>query len=187
MNGQGFMRGALFALGASLLGSVLYSALSPLFGSGWVLRLLVALLGLGYGIFLLRHCGQRAGRLVVLAAWAALAGGVWLAQPPLVFHLLAQVAAVWLVRSLYFHDGVLSAVADLVLSGLALATGFWAADHTGSLFLGLWCFFLVQALFVYIPGLQGRWRDHPPAAPDDPFSRAHRAAEGAVRKLTTTY
>lgn len=186
MSKPGFLQGVLFALAASVIGSVLHTSLSPLFGPSWSVRLLIPLIGLGYLLFLLGRSGQRTGRLVTLSAWLSLAVGLWLLQPSLAFYLLAHLSALWLVRSLYYHAGILPALADLALNGLALATAFWAASHSHSLLLSLWCFFLIQALFVFIPSRFDS--SNKPAAPvDDPFARAHRAAEGAVRKLTTTH
>ncbi len=57
----------------------------------------------------------------------------------------------WLIRSLYFYDSVLSALVDLGLTGVALVTAIWAWLASNNLFLAFWCFFLVQALFVLIP------------------------------------
>jgi hypothetical protein len=80
---------------------------------------------------------------------------------------------------------------DAGLSGLALAAAVWAAISTGSLFLALWCFFLVQALFVAIPNRMSAPRNHgrraqkSASAVDDDFERAYRNAEAAVRRLAT--
>ena len=101
---------------------------------------------------------------------------------------MLHIGLIWLVRSLYFYASVVSALTDLGLSGLALAAAVWAVTHTGSLFLAIWCFFLVQALFVAIPhALSGKAAPgiQPAADRDDRFERAHRAAEAAVRKLSS--
>jgi len=51
---------------------------------------------------------------------------------------------------------------------------------TGSLFLAIWCFFLIAALFPVIPN--GAAQAH---AGDDsgPFDRAERSANAALRRL----
>ena len=41
---------------------------------------------------------------------------------------------------------------ELGLMGLSTFVALWVWLSTGSLFLSLWCFFLMQALFVFIPG-----------------------------------
>jgi len=180
-----FLEGVLVALVASVAGSVLHAATTFLGGTRgpW---LLVALLGLGYVLYLLRRSPVRAGRVAAFAAWGAVAGLLGLAAPSLAVYVVLHVAALWLLRSLFFHARPLAALADLALSGIALAAGLWAFAHTCSLLLGLWCFFLVQALFVAIPqgGMTRRVAAPPPA--DDRFETAHRAAEAAVRRLATS-
>jgi hypothetical protein len=56
-------------------------------------------------------------------------------------------------------------------------------------FLGIWCFFLVQALFVAIPKRINRKPGAVPAGHEsaDRFQHAYRAAETAVRKLSSSH
>ena len=66
------------------------------------------------------------------------------------------------------------------------ATAVATAGYTRSMFLTLWSFFLVQALFVFIPG--ARAAVAPGSAdidPEDAFAQAHRSAESALRRLAT--
>ena len=179
-----FLEGALVALAASLIGSVLHTAMTflGLTGAPW---LLVGSLGLGYALYLLWRSPVRFGRVAALAAWGAGAGLLGLAAPSLALYVGLQVAALWLLRSLFFHARPVAALADLVLSGGALAAGLWALAHTGSLLLGLWCFFLVQALFVLIPQGSAPRRVAGTLAAEDRFETAHRVAEAAVRRLVT--
>jgi len=73
------------------------------------------------------------------------------------------------------------------LNAFALAAAFWALQQSGSLVLTLWCFFLVQALFVFLIsgkpdsasgnlGLSANAND---------FQHAYHAAQTAVRKLSS--
>jgi hypothetical protein len=181
-----FFEGVGFALVASIGGSVAYAALSALAGGGQ-LRPVVTGVALGYVLYLLARAPGRAGRVTAVAAWCVAALGLWLAAPPLALFLLAHLGLIWLVRSLFYRSGVLPALADLALGVAALAAGVWAVVHSGSVLLGLWCFFLVQAAFVAIP--DGPWRlSRQDVAPqDDGFERAHRAAEAAVRRLSSIH
>jgi hypothetical protein len=111
---------------------------------------------------------------------ATIAG--WALLPFPVFVLL-QVGLVWLIRALYFHSGVLSALADLGLSVFALAAAAWALAG-GSWLLALWSFFLVQALFPWIPSLTPR-TDAPSRAHDDGFEEARELAEAALKRLAS--
>ena len=184
-----FLEGVAVALTASLLGSALYSVLSSAFPAGAVLRLLIAGIGLAYVLYLLSRSRERVGRVTVVAAWTLVTGVIWFIEPPLLPYVLVQLGFIWLTRSLYFYSSVLPALADLGLHGLGLASAIWAAGQTGSVFLSLWCFFLVQALFVAIPARLNRRNRETPAGPEneDRFQRAHRTAEAAVRKLSSIH
>lgn len=182
-----FLDGVVVALAAGLLGSLAYAVLVPALPSGPVLRLLVAGIALGYLFYLLRRSPERVGRISVVAAWGLAAAAIWLLKLPLPLYLTLHLGLVWLVRSLYFYSSVLSALADLGLSGLSLAAALWAAGHSHSLFLGIWSLFLVQALFAFIPASLQRGNAAAPAPERDRFERAHRAAESALRKLSTIH
>jgi hypothetical protein len=95
-----------------------------------------------------------------------------------------HVGIVWIVRSLYHYSGLLPAVLDLGVSLLGVAFASWAAQRSGSAGLAFWCFFLVQAFHVLIPPTlteRGRIEN----AADDAFGRAQRAAESALRRLSS--
>jgi len=184
-----FFEGVAVALATSLLGSALYSVLSSAFPAGTVLRLLIAGIGLAYVLYLLSRSRERVGRVTVVVGWTLVTGVIWFIEPPLLPYVLVQLGFIWLTRSLYFYSSVLPALADFGLNGLSLASAIWAAGQTGSVFLSLWCFFLVQALFVAIPARLGRRNRGTPAGPEneDRFQRAHRTAEAAVRKLSSIH
>lgn len=187
MNRPTFLEGALVALIASLGASILFAALGGVAASGGVLRLLIPGIGLAYVLYLLGRSAERVGRITTLAAWVLVAGAAWGLGLPLVLYLLVHVGLIWLVRSLYFHASLLAAGVDLGLSGLGLAAAVWAALYTGSVLPSVWCFFLVQALFVAIPPrLPGRAsRPDSDADTEDRFGCAERAADAALRKLSS--
>jgi hypothetical protein len=180
-----FLEGVGVALAASLSGAAAHTALSAAVGGG-LLRLVISGLALGYLVYLLARTPVRVGRVSAFVAWCVAAAGLWLTAPPFALYLLVHVGMLWLIRSLFFHSGLFSALADLALGLLALAAGIWAVVHTGSLMLGIWCFFLLQAGFVAIPkGSITRRRAGEPSH-DDRFERAHRIAEAALRKHAST-
>ena len=188
MRNPGFMEGAVIALTAATGGSILYAALITAFPTDAVLRLLIAAMGFAYLLYLLRCSREPVGRVVTLGLWALAAGIGALTAPPLELYLLLHCGLIWMVRSLYFYSGVLPALLDLGLNGLALATAVWAAVRTESLFLTSWCFFLVQALFVAIPPDLSRSpaKSPPPGVQGERFRQACRAAESALRRLSST-
>jgi hypothetical protein len=185
MNKPSFFEGVGIALVASLVAGVLGAVLCTVIGSGDALRLVVALIGLAYIVYLLRRAPERCGRVIAVALWCAVAAVSAIFQLPLSFFLLIHLGLIWLIRSLYFHSSLLVALADLGVVALGFAAALWALMHAGSWFLAFWCFFLVQALFVLLPADLKR-RTVSPGASSDDFEYAHRAAEAALRRLSST-
>lgn len=186
MKKPGFYEGVAFALAVSVVASLLLSIFNTVLPFDTVLRLILAGIGLAYVIYLLSRSNERTGRVTVIAVWAISAFGIWVFSPSIVIYALLHLMLIWLVRSLYFYASVLSALVDMGLSGLSLLTAVWVVSWTGSFFLSLWCFFLLQALFVFIPS---SWKSKPFStmkahSGENPFDIAHRAAEAAVRKLS---
>jgi len=182
-----FTGGVWFALLASLGAGILFAVLGTVFSNYLLLKAVIAGLGLAYIVYLLRCSTERTGRIVMMTLWIGVSATAWVLAPNLSFFALTHVGMIWIIRALYFHAGVLAALIDLGLSSFAFAAALWTSWQTDSLFLTVWSFFLVQALFSSIPGQFGR---KPHAAKldtdtDDGFLQAHRAAEAAVRKLST--
>ncbi len=189
MKAPTFLEGVAVALAASLLGAASFAVLSALLPAALVLRVEIALIGLGYVIYLLRRSRERIGRITSLGVWALAAIAIWLGAPSLTTYIVGHVGLVWIVRSLYHYSSVLAALTDLGLGALGLIAALWAATVSHSVFLSLWCFFLVQALFAAIPKRLPRKPAGERRTPDheDRFQRAHRTAEAALRKLTTSH
>jgi len=168
----------------SVCGAAVLAALAPLVGFPTALRAVIALVALAYVLYLVGTSGERVGRVATLACWLVAALLAAVAGLPLSIYVLVHVGLVWLVRSLYYYSGVLPALADLILSVLGAVFAVWAAQRTGSVWLSLWCFFLVQSFHVLIPAaLAGRDARRDDA--DDAFNRAQRTAEEAIRRLST--
>ena len=184
-----FFEGVGIALIASIAGTAGFVVLSSVFAGGGIFRLLIAGMSLVYILYLLARSQERVGRITAITIWLIVSIVSWLFVPSILLYILIQLSMVWLVRSLYFYSSVLSSLADLALTGIGLAVAIWTWLTTRSLFLSIWCFFLVQALFVLIPRKLARTRDRQVACShsNDPFERAHRAAEMALRKLISTH
>jgi hypothetical protein len=158
-----FFEGVTLALAVSIGGSLLASIFSTVLPANMVLHLLIAGPAFVYVIYLLSRSKERTGRVTVIAVWCVAAASIWVFSPSFVMYAVLHLILIWLVRSLYF-------------------SGSW----TGSIFLSLWCFFLIQALFVFIPtSWRGRtFSTMETPVTENPFDIAHRAAEAAVRKLS---
>ena len=183
MTRPGFLEGALVALAASLAAGALFATLSLALPTVPALRWVVALTAFGYLIYLLGRSGAKVGRVSAVLAWALVSALALALHLPLPTFVLLHAGMAWLVRSLYFHGGLVAAVADLGLTLLGLAAGVWALTQSGSLFLAVWSLMLVQALFGLIPADLGRGGAAAPRDPDDAFDRAHRGAEAALRRM----
>jgi hypothetical protein len=182
-----FNHGIIVAAVLGFFASALVATLTPFLGLGAVLRLVIPALGLAYVLYLFSRSTERLGRVSALTAWAVLTAVTWWTAPPLPLYLLIHVAAIWLLRSLYFYSGVLPALMDLGISTLSVSAAVWAITRSGSMFLATWCFFLVQALFVAIPPRIKRVNKYrrDTAAESQPFETARRQADQALRQLFT--
>jgi hypothetical protein len=188
MKSSTLFEGIIVALISSFVGSVIYFALSSVFSDSFLIRLLISGLSFSYILYLLSRSKEHIGRVTVASIWSLGIISLWFIWPPITLFVLMHIVAIWLVRSLYFYSSLLSSLADLALNGFSVAAAFWAASHTGSLFLTIWCFFLTQALFVLIP-TRIRKKASTTATSlqnEDKFQHAYRAAEAAVRKLSNT-
>jgi hypothetical protein len=174
------------ALVLSACGAALLAVTTPLLGFATALRAVIALLGLAYVLYAVGRSGERVGRVTTIVGWIAIASAAWLAGLPLAGFVLVHLGLVWLVRSLYYYSGLLPALADLGVTALGAAFAVWAAQRSESAWLVLWCFFLVQAFHVLIPPSLTRRDNGALDSGDDAFARAHRAAEAAVRRLSSS-
>lgn len=179
-----FIHGVLAAAMLALLASVLIAGLTPFISLASVIRLAAPLLALAYLLYLFRTTRAGTGRVVTLAAWGAMAALAWWFAPSLPFYLLLHVGAIWLIRSLYAYSGLIPAVMDFALTAFGLVTFAWAFARTGSVFLATWSFFLVQALWAFIPRkIQGRKSSPAQSTDNTHFERARRQADAALRQL----
>ena len=172
-----------FVLSAS--GAAVLAVTAPWLGSATALRAVIAALGFAYTLYMIVRSGERVGRVTTVVCWIAVTAGAWLVGLPLGAYVLVHIGLLWLVRSLYHYSGLLSALADLGVALLGAAFAVWAAQRSGGgTWLALWCFFLVQAFHVFVPTTLTSTKPAPAA--DDSFARAHRAAEAAVRRLSSS-
>ncbi len=186
MKVPGFFDGVIAALAISLGAAAANLLFGHFVASGALFQAVLWGATLAYLAYLLRRSRARTGRIVVVSAWAFATFACWLVGASLSEQVLLYAGLIWLVRSLYFHGSIVAALLDLGLVALGLAAAVWALLNTGSLAASLWSFFLVQALFRWIPDLD---RDPAGSAPRatasaSSFQSAHRVALDAVRKLS---
>jgi len=186
MKSPGIIDGLIVALVISLSAGAASLVLGGFIAYATLFNLLLCGSTLIYLAYLLKRSRAKVGRVVVIAGWAAASLGCWILDIPLFEQVLVQAGIIWLVRSLYFHGSILSAALDFGLISVGLAASAWAMVNTGSLGGALWSFFLVQALFCWIPDLARKQPGDAYKYQQNPssFQSAHRVALDAVRKLT---
>ena len=184
MNKISFFQGVGLAFALSLMASIAFFIFAPLLGSYTVLRIVIASLSILYITYLLKVSKVRAGRVVVLSTWLVMAGASWLFLPSLSSYGLSHVVLIWLVRSFYLHESVLAALFDLGLALTGVVVAVSASLQSGSVFLTFWCFFLVQALFYFIPTCWEQ-KENKHVVEADRFQDAYRNAESALRRIST--
>ncbi|NOT11702.1 MAG: hypothetical protein HOP23_07725 [Methylococcaceae bacterium] len=180
-----FWEGVFITLLTSVIGSISFFALTLSLSEDFVIRLLISGLAIAYMLYLIRRSQECTGWITLMLTWFILLAMLWMFYPPLTLFLVLHVLAIWLVRSLYSYASLFSSLADLVLNAFSIASAVWALHHTGSIFLTFWCFFLLQALFVFIPTDRKRQNPDLTSNSETDFNRAYQAAEAAVRKLST--
>ena len=184
MKRPNFIESSIVAFGLSFIASVIFSVMSAFLPTRWLLELIILGLSLGYVVYLLLRSSERIGRVTVFATWCAVGVASWFFSPSVLVLLMVQLGFIWLVRALYYYASVVMALADLVLVGAGVMVALWVLGHTESLFLALWCFFLMQSLFVMLPpGLSNRTQLTNPSS--DSFEQAYAQAKLAIKKLST--
>ena len=191
MNKPTFFEGVVIALAASIAGSALVHLATRIFPSTALLQLLITVCSFAYIIYLLLRSQERSGRLTIIAVWFALSIAGLVFTPSLLTYTLAQLGMIWLIRSLYYYNSLLIALADLGLTGLSVAIAIWTWTSTYSVFLSLWCFLLTQALFALFPADMPRLSNKPgsdhinTSSTENRFEQAYHSANSAIRKIAT--
>lgn len=186
MKTPGTIDGLVFAVLIAAAATLVRLLLGGVISNSALFQLMLLSTTLVYLIYLLRCSGARVGRLVTPVGWCAASLGCWLFDASILLQVLVQAGVIWLVRSLYFHNSLIAAALDGVLVASGIATGAWALVNTGSAVAALWCFFLLQSLFSWIPDFSARQAGTPGRQLQERtrFEAAHRVASDAVRKLT---
>ena len=180
-----FNEGLLLALFISLVSSFLYAALTWFLSELGVIQLLITLTSFFYMMYLLVRSDETRGRVVIVAIWGAMTVLLWVLSVPITLYCLLYIGYIWLVRSLYYYSSLFCSVVDFVLVALSLLFSTWAYYETYSVFMSLWCFFLMQSLFVFIPEKTGSFntKNNVRHKTGD-FNQSFKNANEAVRKLS---
>ncbi len=184
MRTPGFVEAALVAAIGCLLAGVTFTALGYLLPTYDAIRLVIAMTGLGYMLWLAARAPSRSGRVFMVVTWCAGTLCTLVLDPPIMLHLATQLVFFWLLRVVCYHRGVLMACVDAAIGVAAMAAALWAASAIGSVFVIAWCVLLVQGLFTLLPA-RVRAPSGDTSDADRRFQRAQRAAHAAVRRLSS--
>jgi hypothetical protein len=182
-----FGGGIAVALLLAFLSSVLLAVFSPDLSGTAFIRLLVPILVFAYLLYLNRLRSNKTGQITSLVLWCLFAMALWFLPLALQEFVLLHTLALCLLRSSYFHHRLTTTALDLCLGLFALAVAYWAMVYAGSIFLSVWCFFLVQAGFVSISSQRASKAEthKSDGAGINRFERARRKAEHALQQLAT--
>jgi hypothetical protein len=183
-----FLREAVFGFLVSLVVAAAALTLSFVMPAAVLSRVVITGIGLAVVIRTIARSDETTGRIVAVAVWIAAAASVWLVGGGLSVFIVVHVALVWLIRALFCCSRLGEAGLDLGLTVLALNFAILAAVRTESVFLATWCFLLVQALHVAIPGLVSQWtatreKELPVGDPNHGFAEAFKAADEALHRI----
>ncbi len=185
MKNMSFNEGVVIALVSSISVAALFSIISYLLLGGGALKLLIAFILFFYVVYLLLRTKERTGRITILLIWfiATLLSLIFVSS--LLLYVSIHLFMVWMLRSIYFYNSIFSALIDLMLTGMSVAVAIWAWTVSESMFLTVWCFFLLQALFVFIPKtfIAKEKPESVTSEENDRFEYAYHTAEMAVKKL----
>jgi hypothetical protein len=151
MNTPNFKEGLLIAFVLSFMGSVFFYGISWFVSSFNQIYFTASLLSFCYLTYLSMRSKVKTGRITALTIWMVITLSSWFMSVPISLFVLIQLAIIWMLRSLYFYSSLFSSIADLFLTAVSISAALWAGFHSGTLFLALWCLFLIQSLFVFIP------------------------------------
>jgi len=186
VNGLTFTRGVLMALGFAFLSSVAFNVIGPGITFQTLVFLLVPILSFVYLLSIGKYRHRKSGWASCLVLWCVFTILLWALSAYLIDFVLLHAMALSALRSMFFHKNILSVLMDFALTVLAVCTSIWAVSYTGSIFLSVWCFFLVQAAFVAIPIWASlKSVNTKPSSNSQAFDVAHRKAEEALQKMSS--
>jgi hypothetical protein len=179
-----FGRGVLIAAGVTVIGTLATS-----FGAS---HLGISLMALAYLCHTLYHSPRSTGRVALFAAWLVGSIALSLLDASMATTLSLNLGSLWLARSWCHLDTVLQALTDLGLWLTSLALASATVVHSASYPLGIWTFFLVQALWPWLAQKTAALTLSTSSAHSDnysnnqqqsAFNEAKRNAENALHRL----
>jgi len=183
MKRPGMLQGIAFAFAAAVFTVPAWWLLKDSTPSMPAFRLISVLAQMGYCIHLLRVARIRVGTVSLALANLLLAAGLFWLPVSTITVVGAGAVLLSVNRSLLFHRSTLAVAADVLVALAGLGFAGYLLAETGSLPTAVWGFFLLQALFVLIPGSLSTGNDSASDTITDPFLHGRRQAEAALDRI----
>ncbi len=139
--------GLLFSVSGALIAYVG----TPILGGLFALKLSAALTGSTYVCWLTSRLNGKPGAISITLILAVTLFIGMLLNATFLYLASAGLLSLWFVRSFRRYRSFLGYALDFVVLGMSLLASAAAYFYTGSVFLALWCFFLVNGFYVFIP------------------------------------
>jgi len=186
MKTPSFLNAVSIGLAISLVGALFFITAMLLMPVALSVYLSISVVAASYSIFLCISGKSKSGWLTFNIAIAFTTAAAWGFSLSILSFLALTLLLIWLLRSSRFYKRISSILLDLIL----LAAGFLSAiatyTHTQSFFIGLWVFFLTQALFVFIPHTHTA-QNSQTMLRQNAFDTALKNAESALTKINQVY
>lgn len=168
------------ALGLSCLAAISGYVSSLFLETTLSVRLNLSFILFLYLSYLIRQNHLPAGRLTLMALNTGLILIFLLTEARLNTLVWVYPGMIWITRSLLRYLNVYSILADLILCLCSTGTALWLIGNGYGLMSALWCFLLLQALHIVIPGKKSKQH----TSGIDKFNSAAKSAESALQQLS---
>lgn len=184
MKNPSILNGIVTAIVITLASIPVTIVLQPAVSFGVAFKLTVLAASVVYLAYMVNNRRGRAGNVTLLGLLLIVLVIAGMVNIGLASTIVLATGSIWLLRSWLFHRSLIAVAADFVLCLTSLGGALWAFHYGGGYFGALWCFFLIQALFVLIAGVGGSKSLSEAGGSDGSrFERARYTAEVALERI----
>lgn len=183
MKNLSFLQLAIAGFLVSGLGYISFELFSMLYAKNDSLQISIAISGFIYLVYLLCQLPKNVGKISAVAFYAFASLSLLFLTLPSTLYAFSIIGCLWLTRCFFFHRTFIAIAGDASLTLLGSTVAYWTIIETSSLFLGLWSYFLIQALLPFLPQKVERLSPVNTVANDSKFESAYRNAEAAISRL----
>ena len=157
--------------------------LQPIFYDLSSVKITLSLATLCYLAYLFYSSQAKLGKVTLALLSVFTITVMLMVNPDLGLLIAGLIGSIWFSRSLLFYRSILPSLLDLGLCLIGISAAIEAFILSSSAAAGVWCFLLIQALFVFIPQRKAARQKVDDNATTKPFNKAYQSAESAIRQL----